>query len=54
MYIGGKDAEKTSGCGMDKKLEYFLIRVVLKELRSAGCGGSMVGEVGNELCYRLS
>jgi len=51
MYIGGKDAEKTRGCGMDKKTgSEILIGVVLKELRSAGCGGSILGKVGNQLC----
>lgn len=33
-----------------KSWSIFLIGVVLKELRSAGSGGSVVEEVGNELC----
>lgn len=38
---------------MDEKLECFLIGVVLKKLRSAGFGGSVEEEGGNELCQGL-
>lgn len=35
---------------MDKNLQCFLIEVVLKGLRSAGCGGTVEEKVGIELC----